>query len=175
MPLKEGVSRVLPLHTTWPEPDTQTQPYAQDLSKNTGYLLLQIIGSYLNYLLKVLIVFWVCKLLSLPSFIHSLETEGWIQHTKFLQIKKKKESNVCTSLVLLRCLALTVKTEQRAILLRQNWGYLGKGLAICDKRTMLKHKQVRRTKWRAVSNKFVWGEWDFKVVASSRWLKPRAA
>ena len=43
---------MLPLHTTWPEPDTQTQPYAQDLSKNTRYLLLQIIGSYLNYVLK---------------------------------------------------------------------------------------------------------------------------
>ena len=48
---------VLPLHTTWPEPDTQTQAYAQDLSKNIGYLLLQITGSYLNYVLKVLIVF----------------------------------------------------------------------------------------------------------------------
>ena len=51
------MSRVLPLHTTWPEPDTQTQAYAQDLSKNIGYLLLQITGSYLNYVLKVLIVF----------------------------------------------------------------------------------------------------------------------
>ena len=93
MPIKEGVSCVLPLHTTWPEPDTQTQPYAQDLSKNTRYLLLQIIGSYLNYVLKSFncllgvqtFIPW------LPSFIHSLETEGWIQHTKFLQIKKKKK------------------------------------------------------------------------------------
>lgn len=51
------MSRVLPLHITWPEPDIQIQAYAQDLSKNTGYLLLQITGSYLNYVLKVLIVF----------------------------------------------------------------------------------------------------------------------
>ena len=99
MPLKEGVSHVLPLHTTWPELETQTQPYAQDLSKNTRYLLLQIIGSYLNYVLKSFTCLLGVQTFIpwLPSFIHSLETESWIQHTEFLQIKKKKKKKAMSA------------------------------------------------------------------------------
>ena len=80
------------------------------------------------------------------------------QHTEVLQLKKWRVMSAHHWCSLGVWHWHGVKTEWRAILLRQKWVYLGKGLAIWDKQAMLKHKQVRRTKWKAVSNESLFEE-----------------